>query len=203
MRVSSEDVCLSSLLSKESTRQLIKGAIRQYSAARGYRLRAEDVEDVAQETLLRLWRAAKRISPARLRAYIKQSARNAVTDLLRYETAAKRGYGEHPYPSDLEQIAADTQNIGESLQAKEAFEEQFEILRNVLPPRAVAVLSLVLGAGLTSSEAAARLQVSVTSIDSIVFRARSRLAARCGLSLGSRRSRCLGRGDAQERTSSS
>lgn len=203
MRVPSEDVCLRGFLSKESTRHLIVGAIRQYSAARGYRLRPEDVEDVAQETLLRLWRAAKRISPARLRAYIRQSARNAVTDLLRYETAAKRGYGEHPYPSDLEQIAAGAHGIEESLQAKEALEEQFEILRNVLPPRAVVVLSLVFGAGLTSSEAAARLHLSVTSIDSIVFRARTRLAARCGLSLGSRRNRRSVRGDAQERASSS
>lgn len=203
MRVPSEDVCLRSLLSQESTRQLIVGAILQYSAARGHRLRAEDVEDVAQETLLRLWRAAKRISPESLRAYIRQCARNAVTDLFRYETAAKRGYGERAGPLDLEQIAAVDSGVQECLQAKEALEEQFEVLRNVLPPRAVAVLSLVLGAGLTSSEAAARLHLSVTSIDSIVFRARSRLAARCGLSLGSRRNRCLERRDAQERSSSS
>lgn len=201
MRVSSEDVCLRSLLSQESTRQLIKGAIRQYSAARGHRLRAEDVEDVAQVTLLRLWRAAKRISPESPRAYIRQSARNAVTDLFRYENAAKRGYGERARPADLEQTAADDPSIEESLLTKEALEERLAVLRNALSPRAMTVLRLVFGAGLTSSEAAARLNVSVASIDSIVFRARDRLAARCGVSLRSRCDSSEG-GNAPKRASS-
>lgn len=201
MRVPSEDVCLKSLLSQESTRQLIVGAIRQYSAARGRCLRPEDVEDVAQETLLQLWRAAARISPARLHTYIRQCARNAATDLFRYESAAKRRCEARAGPSDLDQIAAGDRSVEESFQAREALEERFEVLRNVLSPRAVSVLSLVFGAGLTSSEAAARLHVSVASIDSTVFRARNRLAASCGLSLRNRCSRTSERSDAHEQAS--
>lgn len=197
MRVPSEDVCLRSLLSQESTRRLIVRTIRQYSATRGHRLRPEDVEDVAQETLLRLWRAAAKVSPARLGSYLRQSARNAVIDLFRHENAAKRGHGARAGPSNLEQIATDDRSVEEILQEKAALDERFNALRSILSPRAVTVLRLVFGAGLTSSEAAARLHVSVSSIDSIVFRARARLAACRGLVLNSRCNRSSERGAAQ------
>lgn len=189
MRVPSEDVCLRSLLFQESTRRFIVRTICQYSASRGHRLRPEEVEDVAQETLLRLWRVAAKVSPVRLGSYLRQSARNAVIDQLRHEHAAKRGHGARDRPSDLERIEADDRSVEEILQGKADLDERLNGLRRVLSPRDVKVLRLVFGAGLTSSEAAARLHVSASSIDSIVFRARARLAACRGLVLRTRRNR--------------
>lgn len=188
MRVPSENVCLADILSRDSTRDFILKAVRRHSRGIGCQLRPDEVEDVAQETLLRLWQAPRTIRPTQLRAYLAQSARSVLVDRLRAANAAKRRESKQKISTDVALVASADPSADEHLALRQEFKERMRSIASVLSPQMMVVLRLVFCAGLTAEEAASHLNVSHSAIESAVHRARTRLASKLGISLVDRRS---------------
>lgn len=152
----------------------IRFAIRNTGWRYGRRLSAEDVDDLTQETLMHLFeQASEARSP---KAYAGQAARNATVSFCRKRFAARRderkttslGVLEHTLPSGTESL--------EQLLAKEELEAVISKWRQALSPRPFKAMYLRYLAGLSSTETGRTMGISRTAVDSLLYRARKRLA---------------------------
>lgn len=124
-----------------------------------------DADDVAQETLVRIWSHAARWQPerARLTTWIYTMTYRLCVDRLRIRPAMPLDHAmdiEDPAPSALETIAreADLRRLARALQT--------------LPPRQRAALTLFYYEELGGPDAAAVLGVSLRAFWSLLHRAR-------------------------------
>ena len=163
----------------------------------------EDAEDLAQETFLRAWRSRERFGAGgryAIRAWLYRIATNACLDVLR--TRSRRVLPPdvapaadptvlpsppadlswlQPYPDRLlEQIAAPEDEPDAAVVARETIELAFIAAIQHLPPRQRAVLILRDVLGWSAKDAAALLETTVTSANSLVQRARATLRQRLG-----------------------
>jgi RNA polymerase sigma-70 factor, ECF subfamily len=133
---------------------------------------AQDAEDLAQETLLRAWRAIGRFEPrAQLQTWLYRIATNACLDEL--DRRHRRPQPLDPFPDQpLDESAAPTYDP----EARYAIREGMELalLRAIqeLPGRQRAVLIFRDVLGWTSPEVAGLLDSSVASVNSALQRAR-------------------------------
>jgi RNA polymerase sigma-70 factor, ECF subfamily len=136
---------------------------------------AQDAEDLAQETLLRAWRAIGRFEPrAQLQTWLYRIATNACLDEL--DRRHRRPQPLDPFPDQpLDESAAPTYDP----EARYAMREGMELalLRAIqeLPGRQRAVLIFRDVLGWTSPEVAELLDSSVASVNSALQRARVRI----------------------------
>ncbi|MDI9629951.1 MAG: ECF-type sigma factor [Acidobacteriota bacterium] len=182
----------------------LRRAVRR-ELARGGKAVPEEVDDLVQEAWCRLLdvgrrriRAFRGESPGELALYLAALVRTVVADHRRAAASAKRGGGRRPLALTGEGGAEviplrDPEPTAEArLLAREQRREARLRLRELAGPRAtprrLRLLELALTSDLPSSELARRLAPELTpsSIDSMVCRFRSRLAAR-GIALPSRR----------------
>ncbi len=184
-----ENVCLGDTLGTESCRSLVLASIRRAATGYGLRLHREDLEDIAQETMLLLWDRAAAAQPTYPGGYLRRAARNTLLDFLRRRRAAKRGDVETVGLAEVTARCSDDTGAEERLLRREQASQLVAAFRQILSAETVRVIFLVYGLGLSSREAAVVLGVSVSAIDTAVHRARRRLAESSGIVLCHRRSR--------------
>jgi RNA polymerase sigma-70 factor (ECF subfamily) len=133
---------------------------------------AQDAEDVAQETLLRAWRALERFEPrAQFQTWVYRIATNACLDEL--ERRPRRPAPVGPFPDRLsDRAASPTYDPAARYAIREGME--LALLRAIqeLPGRQRAVLILRDVLGWTASEVAELLESTVASVNSALQRAR-------------------------------
>src|ERR1700742_2560852 len=139
---------------------------------------ADDAEEVAQETLLRAWRALERFEPrAQLQTWLYRIATNACLDEL--ERRPRRPEPIDPFP-DRPTAAAASPTYDPA--ARYALREGMELalLRAIqeLPGRQRAVLIFRDVLGWTSPEVAEVLESTVASVNSALQRARATIDRR-------------------------
>jgi RNA polymerase sigma-70 factor (ECF subfamily) len=163
----------------------------------------EDAEDLVQETFLRAWRKRASFSTggrSAFRAWLYRIATNACLDVLRSKPrrvlppqVAKAGDPAappsppadlpwlQPYPDRLlEPVAPGQDEPAAVVVARETIELAFIAAIQHLPPRQRAVLILRDVLGWSAKETASLLEVSVTSVNSRLQRARATLRDRLG-----------------------
>lgn len=137
-----------------------------------YRLLTDrsEAEDVAQETFLRLWTHARQWTPqTRLSAWLHRVAHNLCIDRL-------RGRAEHS-SERVERLQASDRPS--TLVARRQVAKAVEEAVSALPERQRVAISLVHFQGLSNTEAAEIMDISVDALESLL--ARARLALRKGL----------------------
>ena len=128
-------------------------------------------EDIAQEVFLRIYRAASRFQArAKVSTWIFQIAYNlTLTDIKRRKR--QRNLNE-TLPQNREESAEDhTSKTIESYQ----LEEEIAVALGRLPDNQRAALLLRVNEGLSYREIGAILRVSIQSVESLLFRARTSL----------------------------
>src|SRR5438874_7254401 len=134
---------------------------------------AQDAEDMAQETLLRAWRALERFEPrAQLQTWLYRIATNACLDEL--ERRPRRPEPVDPFPDRaLDEAASPTYDPAARYAIREGME--LALLRAIqeLPGRQRAVLIFRDVLGWTAPEVAELLESTVASVNSALQRARA------------------------------
>src|ERR671935_401194 len=134
---------------------------------------AQDAEDVAQETLLRAWRALERFEPrAQLQTWLYRIATNACLDEL--ERRPRRPMPLDPFPDQpSEEATAPIYDPAARYAIREGME--LALLRAIqqLPGRQRAVLIFRDVLGWTAPEVADLLESTVASVSSALQRARA------------------------------
>lgn len=133
---------------------------------------AHDAEDLAQETLLRAWRALERFEPrVQFQTWLYRIATNACLDEL--ERRPRRPEPVDPFPDRLsEETASPTYDPAARYAIREGME--LALLRAIqeLPGRQRAVLIFRDVLGWTAPEVAELLETTVASVNSALQRAR-------------------------------
>ena len=134
---------------------------------------AQDAEDVAQETLLRAWRALERFEPrVQFQTWLYRIATNACLDEL--ERRPRRPDPVDPFPDrPSEETASPTYDPAARYAIREGME--LALLRAIqqLPGRQRAVLIFRDVLGFTAAEVADVLESTVASVNSALQRARA------------------------------
>ena len=134
---------------------------------------AQDAEDLAQETLLRAWRALERFEPrVQFQTWLYRIATNACLDEL--ERRPRRPEPVDPFPArPLDETASPTYDPAARYAIREGME--LALLRAIqeLPGRQRAVLIFRDVLGWTAPEVAELLQSTVASVNSALQRARA------------------------------
>jgi RNA polymerase sigma-70 factor (ECF subfamily) len=157
----------------------------------------QDAEDLVQETLLRAWNRLETYEGrASLRAWLYKIATNACLDELRRrpKRALPQGYREpmamdeppqppvpdpiwlEPYPDEL--LAPLDQDPAVRYEARESITLAFLAALQTLAPRQRSVLLLCDVLDWEASEAAELLEISVSAVNSLLYRARTRMDER-------------------------
>src|SRR6476646_2141164 len=133
---------------------------------------AQDAEDLAQETLLRAWRALERFEPrVQFQTWLYRIATNACLDEL--ERRTRRPEPVDPFPDrPSDEMASPTYDPAARYAIREGME--LALLRAIqeLPGRQRAVLIFRDVLGWTAPEVAELLQSTVASVNSALQRAR-------------------------------
>jgi RNA polymerase sigma-70 factor, ECF subfamily len=138
-----------------------------------------DADDLTQETFLRVWLNAASYRPgtARLTTWLHRIAHNLAVDELRkrrtVQFAAPGGTDADDEPSSLAETAADPAAHLEATRTQ----ARLDAALTRLPPNQRAALLLRQVQGFSQEEAAHVLGVSVSSLESLVARARRALRA--------------------------
>jgi RNA polymerase sigma-70 factor (ECF subfamily) len=138
---------------------------------------AHDAEDVAQETLLRAWRALDRFQRrASVQTWLYRIATNACLDEL--ERRPRRPAPVDPYPDEWRADAvAPVADPAARYALREGMELAFLTAIQRLPGRQRAVLILRDVLGWTGAETAELLQTTVAAVNSALQRARATIEA--------------------------
>ncbi len=139
---------------------------------------AAEAEDVAQETFLRVWRAAGRFDPARASAatWICRIALRLCIDRSR-RSALRRFLGLEAAPDPAPDPADDTPGAEAALAARQDLARARAALR-ALPERQRRALLLRAAGGLSVPEIAAVLGLGPGAVEQLLVRARAGLRTR-------------------------
>lgn len=154
---------------------LIAWIVRGTARAFGVYLQEEDVEDMTQDVLLRLWERPPRRAAKHRRAYVCRVARNLTVDTLRFQSAAKRSAALTVPPDEASGIGERTADSLTRLIHRDELQQRLSGCRAHLSDKRLRIFLLVYLNGLNSKEAARLTKQSVSSIDSAIHRARKQL----------------------------
>ena len=157
----------------------VKRAVARAGWRYGVRLSAEDIEDLAQDTLVRL---VSRETPEAVSAtsYASRVAHNVTVDALRRSSAARRDKRKTVPLEDGLPVATEPAKHDEQLMHRQQLAEAIAAWRRVLTRKRFRAVCLRWLLGLSSLETAELLGTTASAVDSLVHRARLRLSA-CGL----------------------
>ena len=134
---------------------------------------AQDAEDVAQETLLRAWRALERFEPrVQFQTWLYRIATNACLDELERRPRRPGPVDPFPYRSS-DETASPTYDPAARYAIREGMELALMRAIQELPGRQRAVLIFRDVLGFTAAEVADVLESTVTSVNSALQRARA------------------------------
>lgn len=136
-----------------------------------------DAEDIAQETLLRAWKALDRFEPrATLQTWLYRIATNACLDEI--ERRSNRPEPVEPFPSELlDQAASPIYDPAARYALREGLELALLSAIQLLPGRQRAVMILRDVLGWTGPEVATLLDTTVAAVNSALQRARATIDA--------------------------
>lgn len=127
----------------------------------------QDAEDVAQETFLKLWKAAERFEGrSSIRTWLFRVAHNLCIDHMRRRREVALGEDQDPPTSQPSPLG---------LVAERERLERVQRAIDDLPPRQRAAITLVHHEGLPQNEAAEVLGVTVDALESLLARGRRAL----------------------------
>jgi RNA polymerase sigma-70 factor (ECF subfamily) len=139
-----------------------------------------DADDALQETLLRAWRGIGRFEPrAPVAAWLHRIATNVCLRMIEQRGRRPAPVAAHlePYPdTPFGRHVVPTDTPAEVAEAREAIGLAFIAALQLLPPRQRAVLVLRDVLDWSSREVADQLEDSVAAVNSLLQRARARLA---------------------------
>lgn len=168
----------SEYLDAPSVRSLIARCVR--SALRGTpRLPAAyDVDDLVQDVLLALWRRQRQHGQPFTPSYVAAASRAALIDCLRRTSAKKRGSGKTGELHHANEVREPGASIEDGLLADERLHALLTRLRSEVPHRTFEAVRLRCVDGLSASEAAARLGISESGVNTALHRARHAVGRR-------------------------
>ena len=150
----------------------VRAAIHRTARAYGFPISAEDVDDLAQESVIRLIeRAAAPRSP---KAYAAQVARNLTIDTFRKRYAARRDEQRTTTLDEAEQVEEKGGPLVRLL-SREAVALLLAKWREALTPKRFRAMYLRYIAGLSGNETAHVMGVSRNAVDGLMHKARQRL----------------------------
>lgn len=183
------DVCPSPAIQPCPTSVLVirtRAAVRYAFRTLGIRATREEVDDLMQETLLRLWtRYPKRWCryPRRL---MNRVALRILVDRFRFATAKKRDARKVVPLESAAALSVCTSPPDESLIAREELDERLRSCRAALPKEHWRAFVALFVLGLTSRQAATLFGCTPSTLDARSFRIRRALAER-GITVPRRR----------------
>jgi RNA polymerase sigma-70 factor, ECF subfamily len=131
-------------------------------------------EELAQDVFVRIYQARERYQPtARFSTYLLGVASNLALN----ELARAHRKRERPFPDGMEIRVAAPEPSAEDRLAGQRTREQVEVALDELPARQRAALLLRVEEGLGYEEIASALDTSVSSVKSLIHRARCELLA--------------------------
>ena len=144
-----------------------------------------EAEDLAQQTFLRVWKHAKRWKPdAKFTTYLYTIARNLVYNESRRRSRRKEVSGDERQEASGQEVAAESRTEPDAEVAQwEAHQEIDEVIASLPESQRTAVI-LYAYESLSYEEIGNVLGVSVASVKSLMFRARSALRDKLGHMLG-------------------
>ena len=144
-----------------------------------------EAEDLAQQTFLRVWKHAKRWKPdAKFTTYLYTIARNLVYNESRRRSRRKEVSHDERQEASGQEVAAESRTEPDAEVAQwEAHQEIDEVIASLPESQRMAVI-LYAYESLSYEEIGKVLGVSVASVKSLMFRARSALRDKLGHMLG-------------------
>lgn len=147
-------------------------ALKSY-LAHSFPAARSDLDDVVQESFLRVWKARTAVPVRCAKAFLFRVARNVTLDLLRRNsTSPVRQVGNLAAISVLEE----GRSAPETLAAAERIERLAAGLAT-LPPRGRTIIMLCKFHGLSAREVAAQLGISEKTVEEHIYRSMKRLGA--------------------------
>jgi RNA polymerase sigma-70 factor (ECF subfamily) len=138
-----------------------------------------DPEEFAHEVFVRVWKSAHRYEPsARLSTWLFTIARNLVLNEIRYKTrhpaVSRDALIEEGHP-EAEGPAAQSNRQPDAAMLESELHEAIDLALQTLPDNQRTAIVLRRYEGASYEEIAAVLEVSVSSVKSLLFRARTTL----------------------------
>lgn len=131
-----------------------------------------DVDDIAQEAILRLWR--RRLRPDSVPLKSTKAALFAIARNAAFDVARRKAIVEIDSTSEMEHLSVlDPADVVETVSARQELEFLADALRG-LPTRCRQVVTLTKIYGLSEREVAARLQISEHTVRTQVVRGMER-----------------------------
>ena len=152
----------------------------------GIRATREEVDDLIQETLLRLWTRYPKSWCRYPRRLTNRVALHILVDRLRFATAKKRDARKAVSLESAGAVSLDAPPMDDALVAREELDERLRSCRAVLPPAHWQVFVALFVLGLTSREAAVLFGCKASTLDARSLRIRRALALR-GITVPRRR----------------
>lgn len=183
------DVCPSPAIQPPPTSVLVirtRASVRYAVQTLGIGATREEVDDLVQETLLRLWtRYPKRWCryPRRL---TNRVALRILVDRLRFATAKKRDARKAVSLESAAEVSLDTSEPDDALIAREELDERLRLCRAALPREHWRTFVALFVLGLTSRQAATLFGCKPSALDARSLRIRRALALR-GIAVPRRR----------------
>ncbi|MCH7665247.1 MAG: sigma-70 family RNA polymerase sigma factor [Acidobacteria bacterium] len=156
-------------------RHLIALSIRRTAHEFSVLIHPEDVEDLTQDVLLRLWERQPECAPECRTAYIRRVARNLTVDALRRRGAAKRSDSRTFRLDDVTNLRDRSPGPLTLLVAREELQQRITACRRHLSDSQLHIFFLVYLNDLKTKEAVRITGQSISAIDSTIYRARRRL----------------------------
>lgn len=184
------DVCLPPANTSSQDSLLIvrvRAAVRYAARTLGLRATPDEIDDLSQEVLLRLWQRY----PSRWGRYSRQLVNRVAVrlaiDEVRYATAKKRDIRRTASLEQAGHVSLCATPLDEALSAREELNDRLSNCRRTLPPEEWRLFIALHVYGVTSREAAALFGSSSVSLDTRSLRIRRRLT-RHGIELRRRAS---------------
>lgn len=156
----------------------VRAAISRAGRGWSVPLSLEDVEDLTQEALLRLWSRYPKRWEQYPRRLVNRVAASVVIDAARQSTASKRDRRRRTNLEAVELALVSDPQVVDRLMAREELAERLNLCQKELTPAQFRVLVLAYFVGLSSREVAARMALAVSTVDATASRLRARLARR-------------------------
>lgn len=154
-----------------------------YNLALNYLQNAEDAEEVAQDVFVQVYQSLHKFrNDATLKTWIYRITINKSLDFIKHRNSKKRFFifGKRADPETALGKIANFEHPGVLMENRENAELLFSAI-NQLPENQKTAFLLAKLEGLSNPEIAVVMEVSISSVESLVFRAKTNLREKLGI----------------------